>query len=200
MFPLGSVLYPYVGLPLHVFEPRYRAMVADALAGDQEFGVVLISRGSEVGGGDMRCDVGTVASIVEAETLEDGRILLLAVGRRRVRVESWLVDDPYPRAEVIDLSEGPDASEDVLGKAEGAVRRVRSLLSELGQVPALPHDLVLAGEPAARGWQLCELAPLNPLDGQSLLAIEGATERLSALTQLCEEMAVDILGLLAGED
>ena len=54
MFPLGTVLFPYAVLPLHVFEPRYRALTEHCLAGDGCFGVVLIERGSEVGGGDTR--------------------------------------------------------------------------------------------------------------------------------------------------
>ena len=65
MFPLGSVLFPHAVLPLHVFEPRYLALVERCLAGDQEFGVVLIERGSEVGGGDVRFSVGTVTRIVQ---------------------------------------------------------------------------------------------------------------------------------------
>ena len=80
MFPLGTVLLPGAVLPLHVFEPRYRTLVADCLAGEPEFGVVLIERGSEVGGGDVRRDVGTVARIVEVAELPDGRSALVTVG------------------------------------------------------------------------------------------------------------------------
>jgi len=73
MFPLGMVLLPTMVVPIHVFEPRYRKMAGDCLAGDREFGVVLIERGSEVGGGDVRTDVGTVARIIEAQEFPDGR-------------------------------------------------------------------------------------------------------------------------------
>ena len=97
MFPLGSVLFPSIFLPLHVFEPRYRALARHCLDGDQEFGVVLIERGSEVGGDDVRTSVGTVARILEAAELEDGRWVLGTVGTRRIRVRGWLPDDPYPR-------------------------------------------------------------------------------------------------------
>ncbi len=76
MFPLGTVLLPGMPLSLHVFEPRYRQMVDDCRAGDGTFGVVLIERGSEVGGGDVRTDVGTLTRIVEARELPDGRWLL----------------------------------------------------------------------------------------------------------------------------
>src|SRR3954447_18112242 len=98
MFPLGGVLLPSVYLPLHVFEPRYRELVQVCLDGDQEFGVVLIERGSEVGGGDQRVDVGTVARIVEAPQMPEGRGALGTVAPRRIRVREWLVDYPYPRA------------------------------------------------------------------------------------------------------
>ena len=73
MFPLGSVLFPTMVLPLHIFEERYRALVADCLAGEQEFGVCLIERGFEVGGGDERTAVGTVAQIIDAKQFDDGR-------------------------------------------------------------------------------------------------------------------------------
>src|SRR5438270_10838595 len=78
MFPLGTVLLPFAHLPLHIFEPRYRALVKDCLAGDGEFGVVLIERGHEVGGGDVRFGVGTVAHIVQTAELPDGRGLVRA--------------------------------------------------------------------------------------------------------------------------
>ncbi len=81
MFPLGSVLFPGAVLPLQIFEPRYQALVADLEAAENRFGVVLIRRGQEVGGGDERADIGTVAEVVRSGTAEDGRILLVTVGR-----------------------------------------------------------------------------------------------------------------------
>ncbi len=100
MFPLGTVLFPGGALPLHVFEPRYRSMMDEAMKGDRRFGVVLISRGSEVGGGDQRVDVGTETRIDEAQQLADGRWVLVATGVQRVSVASWLPEDPYPAAMV----------------------------------------------------------------------------------------------------
>src|SRR5215475_10761205 len=100
MFPLGSPLLPFAPLPLHVFEPRYRTLLADCLAGSREFGVVLIERGSEVGGGDQRFDVGTVARIADVVPFADGRSALTAVGTSRLRVLEWLPENPYPRARV----------------------------------------------------------------------------------------------------
>src|SRR4051795_8809471 len=113
MFPLGTVLFPHALLPLHVFEPRYRLMTQRVLKGDGEFGVVLIERGSEVGGGDTRFVVGTVARVVRAQELPDGGYALATVGIRRIRVTRWLPDDPYPLAEVTDVTEPvhPDATD-----------------------------------------------------------------------------------------
>src|SRR3984893_35674 len=105
MFPLGTVLFPHAVLPLHVFEPRYRLLTERCLADDAVFGVVLIERGSEGGGGDLLFDVGTAARIVQAARVEDGRWVLVAVGEQRVRVERWLPDDPYPLAQVDELAE-----------------------------------------------------------------------------------------------
>ena len=76
MFPLSAVLFPHASMPLHVFEPRYRALMRDCLAGDARFGIVLIERGSEVGGGDERSALGTRGVITEAVELPDGRWVL----------------------------------------------------------------------------------------------------------------------------
>ena len=202
MFPLGAVLFPGAILPLHVFEPRYRQLMTDCLAGDGRFGVVLISRGSDVGGGDERVSVGTEASIEKAARFDDGRWAVVARGRRRIAVESWLPDDPYPVAAVRPLPAPlgePDPA--ALGEAAAAVRRARALLSELGQAPA-PGDPPAAGEPAgdheAATWQLCDDAPLGPLDRQRLLEIGDAAERLAVLTDLVLGVAQDLHRLLAG--
>jgi hypothetical protein len=97
LFPLHTVLCPGVALPLHVFEERYRAMVARCLREDSPFGVVLIRDGREVGGGPASiAKVGTVAEIREASRFSDGRYELLVVGTRRFRIESVAVGrEPY---------------------------------------------------------------------------------------------------------
>jgi len=199
MFPLSTVLFPEAGLPLHVFEERYRTLMGDCRESDGEFGVVLIARGSEVGGGDERVDVGTVARIANVAELDDGRMLVVATGVRRVRVDDWLDDDPYPSALVEDL---PDSGEpcpgDLLEAAEGSLRRLRSLLSELGDVPALPHSLRISGDPDDIGWQLCDMAPLVSLDLQRLLVAGGLEARMRLLVDLCDAMSGDVIGLLAG--
>ncbi len=162
--------------------------------------MVLIARGSEVGGGDQRVDVGTLARIDQVAELDDGRMLVIARGVRRVRVRPWLADEPYPRAVVEDLPGGAGRTTTTgpWPPPRSSVRRLRSLLSELGDVPALPHDLELAGNNEEIAWQLCELAPLNLMDRQQLLASSTLEEQLEHLAGLCEAMADDVVAMLAG--
>ena len=88
MFPLGCVLFPEAILPLHVFEERYRVMVEEIMDTDRSFGVVLIERGNEVGGGEIRKEIGTLAEIIDSKKFIDGRSLLVTRGVRRVQVDS----------------------------------------------------------------------------------------------------------------
>lgn len=204
MFPLGTVVVPGMLVPLHVFEERYRRLVADCLAGDPTFGIVLIERGSEVGGGDVRTDVGTAVRIVRADALADGRYALAAVGLRRLRVESWLEDDPYPRAEV---SDWPDEDEGDVGPVGGdgppagvtaLLRRAAALRAELGE-PAPPLDVELADDPGLASYQAVALAPLGPTDRQALLATPSAGARFARLRDLlAEEVEVLAARLAAG--
>ena len=192
MFPLGSVLVPGMLLPLHVFEPRYRALVQDCLAGDGLFGVVLIARGSEVGGGDIRTDVGTIAEILQTRESPDGRFAVAAVGTRRVRVTRWLEDDPYPRAEVELWPDEPDDPEAAAGAAAALgpggeitvlLRRSAALAAELGEA-APPVDLELADDPALAGFQAVAVAPFGPADRQTLLATPSVAARATLLAEL----------------
>lgn len=201
MFPLGTVLFPHVGLPLRIFEPRYRALVDDCLRVGQEFGVVLISRGSEVGGGDERFPIGTVAHIVEATELADGQWLLMTVGTRRIEVVTWLPDDPYPVALAQDLPEerlGAGAEElTLLAEAEGAVRKGLLLQAQLGEARVSP-TVRLAGDPHVAAYQLASIAPLGTLDQQDLLSEPDPHQRLRRLRVLADD-AVEVLAYrLAG--
>jgi len=198
MFPLGSVLFPGMPLTLHVFEPRYRALVAACVAGAErgeppEFGVVLIERGAEVGGGDQRFAVGTVARLTQVAELPDGRYATMAVGTRRVAVRSWLGEDPFPRAEVEALDEAhfdPGLDGPLLERAEAQVRRCLALKHQLAE-PAFPADVDLDADPAAAAWQLAAIATIGELDQLALLGSPSCTELLSQLHDLAlEEAAV----------
>ncbi len=203
MFPLSTVLFPGAVLPLHVFEPRYRALMSDCLEAEGTFGVVLISRGSEVGGGDQRVDIGTEALVTDVHRLGGGRLAVLARGGRRLRVTRWLAEVPYPRAvaEVIEppapAGGAPRAGQtEAVEAARRAVVLVRSLLSELTEAQPLPHDVELPADPDEAGWALCALAPLDLFDRQRLLAAPAVSERLDLLVELCTAMADDVAAML----
>jgi Lon protease-like protein len=188
MFPLQTVLFPGVALPLHVFEPRYRALTRHCLDGDSRFGVVLIERGSEVGGGDVRMSVGTSARIVEAAELPDGRWVLMVVGVERIEVSRWLPDDPYPQAEVTvlaDASAGPEA-DDERAVVERLLRRALALKAELGE-PAAAATVELDPDPTVASYQAAALAPLGALDCQRLLEQDGPDQRLALLASALDE-------------
>lgn len=191
MFPLGSVLFPTRVLPLHVFEPRYRALVDQCLAGDGTFGVVLIERGSEVGGGDVRFSVGTLAHIVQAERFPDGRRAVIAVGASRLRVQEWLPDDPYPRARVellADHAEG-DAGR-VIDEVRTLLREVRVLSARLG-APIEDFEVDLDPDPVRASFEAAAASPIGPLDAQALLEIDDAVTRLETLAgHLADEVRV----------
>lgn len=194
MFPLGTVLFPHMVLPLHVFEPRYRTMMRDILDGDAEFGVTLIERGHEVGGGDLRTDHGTVARLVQAEELDDGRWLVIGVGTDRFKVERWLPEDPYPRAEVRRFPERPAAPDAAVDAATATLledlvpllRRVLALRSELDE-PGNDPTFELAEPIEVACWQAAVLAPLTPLDAQRVLTAQDCTTRLRLLQELLVE-------------
>ena len=200
MFPLGTVLLPGAYLPLQVFEPRYIELVRSCLEGDQEFGVVLIERGHEVGGGDTRTRVGTVARILEVAELGDGRWALGTIGTRRIQVAEWLPDDPYPRAEVVDWPE-PDPAADLADRLAAAVWRLQRVLAlrvELGDVAA-DATIELADDPVLASYQAVMVSPLGPADQQALLAAAGADERVDRLAVLLAEHEQDLVGRLALE-
>lgn len=180
MFPLGMVAFPGSNVPLHVFEPRYRQMIRELQAGDGRFGIVLIERGSEVGGGEERSLVGTRMRIAEAQEFEDGRWAILAIGEEPIRVVTWLPDDPYPLALVETIAPTDDPSGEDLELAEAAVRRAHGLAQQLGyDVPDM--DDILVAEPHERLWQLALLTPCGPADRQRVLAAETVVDRANQI-------------------
>lgn len=194
MFPLGMPLLPGAVLPLHVFEPRYRQMVRDILADDvdpPEFGVVMIERGHEVGGGDERAAVGTIARIVDIQVAPDGRYAIAAVGAERLRVVAWLPDDPYPLADVDrwpDDDSGAVLTTDTIEALHARVREINARVRELGEM-APPPDTDISDDPRLALFHLAALSPLGAADRQRILAAPGSAERLVALREALDDAA-----------
>lgn len=194
MFPLGTPLLPGSVLPLHVFEPRYRQMVQDILADDvnaPEFGVVMIERGQEVGGGDSRSDVGTVARVVDVEVTPDGRFAVAAVGTERLRVAAWLPDDPYPVADVDrwpDDDTGAVVTSDTIDALHARVRGLNEIVRELGELSP-PPDTEISDDPRLALFHLAALAPLGAADRQRILTAPGSAERVVVLGEVLDDAA-----------
>ena len=199
MFALQSVLLPGSPLPLHVFEPRYLAMLQTVIEGDGQMGVVLIERGREVGGSDVRCKVATMARVVETRRLTDGRLLVMAVGDRRIRVRRWLPDDPHPWAETEDWPDEPEPAPTGAGElldelarlvteARGLALRLQLGSLEQAEAEALrPVDL--GRDLALAGYRAAALAPLGPLDRFEVLSTPAAPERLMVAHRLVADAA-----------
>ncbi len=193
MFPLGATLLPSMLLPLRIFEPRYRVMADTVMEGDRTFGVVLIERGSEVGGGDVRTDVGCLARVLEADRLPDGQWALLCVGEERLSVREWLPDDPHPVAEVEPWPDGDDgaaarAADRVLG-AEVRFREVLDL-AVLAAGVSPPGPVELSADPTEAVWQMAIASPLGALDRHRLLAAPTLSDRLDLLDEMLDDAAL----------
>ncbi len=188
MFPLGSVLLPSMVLPLHIFEPRYQAMIEVVMASeDRSFGVVLIERGHEVGGDDQRVNVGTLARVLETERADDGRWGLISVGVERIRVDDWLTDDPYPRAMVSDFPDSSDVGPDEVSAHRELLKQHRRLLglsSELGYDVGPIQEL--SEDPVLGSFQIAATAPISVYDRYQLLAAPTLAERLPMLAEHLE--------------
>ena len=177
LFPLGTVLVPGLVLPLHIFEPRYRDLVADleALPDDQRaFGVVAIREGMEIGADGVRAlyDVGTIASLREITPLDGGSYDIVTVGTRRFRSRDLVEGKPYLHAHVdhIEEAEG-DAAESL---SQAVMRRFiayRSLFSE-EDVTELPD------EPRVLSYLVAAAIVADLPMRQMLLAMPDDTERL----------------------
>ena len=185
MFPLGSVLMPAMPLPLRIFEPRYLKLLGDLMASEKpEFGVVLIERGDEVGGGEKRMALGTIASVINIGTTEEF-YGLESVGTQRFRVTNWLPDDPYPLA-VIELIPDLIWDERLLASKLKLETKVRQLLAFASEFTNLQFGAAtaLSDDPMEACWQLAGILPIGELDQLDLLSSESTEELISRTNEI----------------
>lgn len=193
LFPLPTVvLFPNVYLPLHVFEPRYRQMVTDALAGDRMIGMVLLQPGYEAEYEHTPAvyAVGCAGLITHVERLADGRFNLVLRGVERFRI---VAEDPptpavlYRRALVESLAEYHPASRQRLREGR---QRLEALVA-----PTLSGTLAERGLPAAMPDEelinaLAQYLELEPIEKQALLERDGPHARCESLVELLEMKAL----------
>lgn len=193
MFPLQSALLPGETLPLNIFEPRYARMVQDCMAmSDPAFGVVLISQGLEVGGGDVRSEIGALAHISEYADLGMGQYQLLASVGERIRVVEWLPDDPYPRAIVQAWPDepGPPVTAERIGEVmDGILGLFGRIIAARGgrlRPDALAVDADIADDPSRHIYALAARVPMGQADRYAVLAAPTLAARVDALTDAIE--------------
>lgn len=197
MFPLGSVLLPGQLMPLHIFEARYREMLAHCRDNGDEFGVVLIQRGHEVGGGDVRSDVGTVARILDVTEAAPGHWAIITAGVRRVRITRWHRDDPWPHADVEPLVD-TDESEPLMPEVGGLWTGVLNRLTVVGDIAAAMGDESytdlpdVADDPRLGSFQVTALSPLGAFDRQKILATTDLPHRLRLLSEQLDDVIVTL--------
>ena len=206
MFPLQSTQLPGDTLPLRIFEPRYAQLIQDCLAADEpSFGVVLISRGLEVGGGDARSDVGALAHIDECVETGEGTYEIVATVGERIRVTQWLPDDPYPRAVIEPWPDqpGPEVGPEQIG---GVVDRILALYDRVAQARGmqlrpgvLAVDPDVADDPARHLYALAARVPMGQADRYDVLAAPTLAERVDVLTDAVETVLAMVEFQLADE-
>jgi Lon protease-like protein len=188
MFPLNTVLFPGMSVPLRVFEDRYRALVHHLLRvedpTERVFGSVGIREGYEVGehGAQWLFRIGCRVKMTEVEAQPDGTFELVAVGLDRIELEHLDTSGTYPVGQVTPLAEHevvvPD---DVTGAARATYDAYCEALLEIDREPPgsdLPRD------PAYLSWALAALAPLTLAQRQALLEAADAEERLWMVTDV----------------
>lgn len=191
MFPLNTVVFPGVTMPLHVFEERYVALVSDLLthhaAADRLFGTVAIREGYEVGdhGAQSLYRVGCRMQLGEVTQNGDGTVEIEVTARDRIRLGSLHTAGAYAVGEVTDSPEGDDeGSAQLHARARAAFTAYRAAVS---QISGNAFSGRLPRDPTYLSWTLAALAPLPMAERQSLLEADSPAERLELVTELLQD-------------
>ena len=188
LFPLRTVLFPGVALPVHVFEERYRLMIGRCIDERAPFGVTLIRSGEEVGGPADPFDIGCTARIARVQRLPDGKMNLIVLGERRFRIAALDSTEPYLVGEVEFLeSEDGDTKE-----AQEEAGRVATLFGEQSRLKMAitgqwSRNLSLPEAPDALADFVAGNMDASPLAKQALLEQLNVPERLRMESELLGE-------------
>ena len=203
LFLLGSVLFPGMLLPLHIFEPRYRLMLQRSLQADAPFGIVLIKSGVEVGGSAEPHHVGTTARVVGTTPLPGGRSFIIARGERRFEIDRVDAErEPYLVGEVRYLEEDPGHDVDAGSLADRAAdaygQYLTGLLATSTDAHAeLPLGELREGTPADVSYRIAGGLGIDALERQRLLETEHPSARLESVLRLLERENTLLKGLIA---
>lgn len=185
LFPLHTVLFPGMELSLHVFEERYRHLVAECLDSGEDFGVVLIREGPEVGGVAVPHSMGTTARMTHLSPLRDGRLALEAKGVKRFRILETFEDQPYLTADVeYPVDEHSEVPEALLEETRGRFvqwQRLRDTIANEYRRDIVPPEApgILADAVGAIGRGLASERVL-----QRMLATLDVSKRLEQASEV----------------
>jgi Lon protease-like protein len=192
LFPLGSVLFPGMLLPLHIFEPRYRLMLQRSLQTDHPFGIVLIKSGVEVGGAVEPHHVGTTARVVGTTPLPGGRSFIIARGERRFEIDRLDAEsEPYLIGHVRYLEEDAGTGTETETLADRAADAYGQYLTGILATTAeahtdLPLDELSEGTPSDVSYRIAGGLGIDAAERQRLLETEATGPRLESVLRLLE--------------
>ena len=187
LFPLSEVLFPGMMLPLHIFEPRYRLMVRRCLDEKKPFGVVLISKGSEVGPGAEFFPTGTTARITRVQRSDDGRLYIASVGEQRFRVLETIRDEPYLQGKVEFIPERPGETSELDRLSSRALDMLARYLELITGSDQLRDDLQEKDfSPQRLSYTIGSLLQVNSQDKQAILEVPDTASRLELETRTLE--------------
>jgi len=181
LFPLSTVLFPGAALNLHVFEPRYKQMIAECLEGNEAFGVCLIRDGDEAGDPSvMPHEIGTTAEIGDVTSLDNGRYYISTLGRRRFRVERVVAREPYLVVEVTYLAEEQPQDDAAVEELVSEIRAVfRDYLRLLVEFSGMQADIELPEDPVDASFLIGDALQVADSMKQRLLELSSTEQRLT---------------------
>src|SRR5579862_3658369 len=179
LFPLSEVLFPGMMLPLHIFEPRYRLMIRRCVSEKIPFGVVLISKGQEVGSGAEFFNVGTTARIKSVQRADDGRLYIASVGEQRFRILQTFTDQPYSQGEIELIPEQPGEGDRLDALTEQALSLLGKYLHTLTGSSELGQNLRDKDfSPQRLSYTIATLLQIDRGAKQAILEVPTTTARL----------------------
>ncbi|MES2986617.1 MAG: LON peptidase substrate-binding domain-containing protein [Pseudomonadota bacterium] len=182
IFPLsGALLFPRMHLPLHIFEPRYRAMISDSLARDRRIGMIQPRDQGEL---PSLFDVGCVGRISEVEALDDGRFDLVLEGLTRFTILRELdVTTPFRQVEA-ELE--PVREDEILASIARASLEIESRRFADAQGYAVDWEAVTRLDDESLVNGIAQIAPFDPASKQALLEADSLSDRSELIVQLMQ--------------
>ncbi len=226
LFPLNTVLFPYGQLPLHIFEPRYREMIAHCLENDAPFGIVLIRQGAEVATdldseeidehfllepeiGSIAPDpkrfaepylIGTFARIRDVHRYEDGRFDITVVGEGRFRIRGFNQSHNYLVGQIEPVTEEvPEDLENLEGMMDISRGLFERLVSQLFAVKTSTVHVVFPVDAAALSFQIANLLQLTNLQRQQMLETTDTMDRFEMILPILKHHVVHAESLVRPE-